>query len=191
MDTTTIGIAILAAILVLIIGAFLGVAFYRRQRSKTLREKFGPEYERAVTELGDPRKAEEELEARVEHVKSLDIQPLSDEQKDRYTREWRATQAEFVDQPVAAIQDADRLITEVMAAKGYPVEDFDQRAADISVDYPGLVEHYRGMRAIAARSENEEVNTEELRQAMVHSRALFEELVGTDISEYDKQKEKL
>jgi len=192
MDTTTIIITIIAAIVLLIVGAFLGVAFFRRQRSKNLRKKFGPEYERTINEFGDAHKAEDELEARVKHVKSLDIQPLSDEQRERFTREWRATQAEFVDQPVAALQDADRLIKEAMAAKGYPVDDFEQRAADISVDYPDMVGHYRGMREIAARSEREDVSTEDLRQAMVHCRALFEELVGSEVNEHEEnQKEKI
>lgn len=191
MDTTMVGIAVIAAIVLLIIGGYLGMVFSRRQRSKNLRERFGPEYERTINEVGDREKAEEELQARVEHVKSLELRDLPDEQRERYTKEWRATQAEFVDHPVAAIQGADRLIKEVMVAKGYPVDDFDQRAADISVDYPDLVGNYRGMREISARSEREEVSTEDLRQAMVHCRALFEELVGADVREYQNQKEKI
>lgn len=169
----------------------MGVVFSRRQRTKRLRQQFGPEYQRILDEVGDQKTAEEELEARIDHVKSLDIRSLPEEQAERFRAEWRATQAKFVDHPVIAIQEADRLIKEVMSAKGYPVDDFEQRAADISVDYPDLVTNYRGLRKIATRSEREEVNTEELRQAMVHSRALFEELLGTEVRENNKQKEKI
>lgn len=189
MDTTMLVIAVIAAVVLLGVGGYLGMVFSRRQRSKNLQERFGPEYERTLDETGDRVRAEQELQARVEHVKALDIRELSGEQKERFTREWRATQAEFVDHPGAAIQGADRLIKEAMAAKGYPVEDFDQRAADISVDYPDLVGHYRGMREITGRSEHEEISTEDLRQAMLHCRALFEELVGTEVHEYNNQKE--
>ena len=131
------------------------------------------------------------MQARLDHVKSLEIRPLSEEQTERFAQDWRSTQAKFVDEPVVAIQEADHLIKSVMSAKGYPVEDFDQRAADISVDYPDLVVHYRGMRDIAKRSEHEEVSTEEMRQAMVHCRALFEELLGAEVIEYKTQKEKM
>lgn len=191
MDTNTTVLVVLTAIVLLVIGGLLGVVFSRRQRTKNLQKQFGSEYQRMVNEVGDQRQAEAELQARVDHVKSLEIQPLSEEETGRFAHEWRLTQAKFVDEPVVAIQEADRLIKRVMSAKGYPVEDFDQRAADISVDYPDLVVHYRGMRDIAYRSEHEEVNTEEMRQAMVHCRALFEELLGIDVSEYKTQKEKM
>jgi hypothetical protein len=173
----------------LLVGGFLGVVFARRQRTRRLRERFGPEYERTVDHLGDQDKAEEELQARVEHVESLDIKPLSQEQKERFAQEWRVTQEKFVDEPVVAIQEANRLVREVMREKGYPVDDFEQRAADISVDYPELVTNYRGMHTIASRSEQEDVSTEEMRQAMVHCRALFEELLGTQVHENMKKKE--
>lgn len=191
MDTTTTIIAVIAAVILLIVGAYLGVAFSRRQRTKRLRDQFGSEYERILNEVGDQKAAEEELEARIDRVKSLDIRSLPEKEAERLRFEWRATQAKFVDHPVAAVQEADRLIKEVMVAKGYPVDDFEQRAADISVDYPDLVVNYRGMREITSRSEQEDVNTEELRQAMVHSRALFEELLGTEVSENKKEKEKI
>lgn len=189
MDTTTLVMIIVAAVVLLLVGGFLGVVFARRQRTKHLRERFGPEYERTVDHLGDQDKAEEELQARVEHVESLDIKPLSQEQKERFAQEWRVTQEKFVDQPVVAIQEADRLVREVMREKGYPVDDFEQRVADISVDYPELVTNYRGMHTIASRSEQEDVSTEEMRQAMVHCRALFEELLGTQVHENMKKKE--
>ena len=191
MDTTTLVIVVIAALVLLVVGGFLGVAFARRQRTRRLRERFGPEYERTVNELGDQERAEEELESRLEHVQSLDIKPLSREQQERFVREWREVQARFVDKPVQAVQEADRLVKEVMAARGYPVSDFDQRVADISVDHPDLVTHYRGVHEIAARSEREEVDTEDLRQAMVHCRAVFEELLGTAVLEMDERREKV
>src|ERR1700752_1385375 len=180
MDTTNPPGIILAVISAFIVGGFLGMAFNRRQRTKRLQEKFGPEYERTLNELGDKRQAEHELAARLDHVKALDIRPLSAEEIDRFTKEWRATQAEFVDEPLVALQKADQIIREVMKAKGYPVEDFEQRAADISVDYPDLVVDYRGMHLIAVKEDDEEVSTEEMRQAMVHGRALFENLVNKE-----------
>ena len=189
MDTTTLVMIIVAAVVLLLVGGFLGVVFARRQRTRRLRERFGPEYERTVDQLGDQDKAEEELQARVKHVESLDIKPLSQEQKERFAQEWRVTQEKFVDQPDVAIQEADRLVREVMREKGYPVDDFEQRAADISVDYPELVTNYRGMHTIASRSEQEDVSTEEMRQAMVHCRALFEELLGTQVHENMNKKE--
>jgi hypothetical protein len=191
MDTNTTVVAIIAAVVLLVIGGFLGVVFARRQRTKRLQKQFGPEYERILNEVGDQNEAEEELEARIDHVKSLDIRPLSEEETERFTHEWRSTQAKFVDHPVAAIQEANQLIKEVMSAKGYPVEDFEQRSADISVVYPDLVTNYRGMREITTRSEQEDVSTEEIRQAMLHSRALFEELVGAEVNEFKNQKEKI
>jgi len=188
MDTTTIVIAVIAGIILLVVGGYLGMVFARRQRSKRLQDRFGPEYDRMLNEVGDQTEVEQELEGRIEHVESLDIRELTEEEKERYTRKWRTTQAKFVDSPVVAIQEADELLTEVMEAKGYPVDDFEQRASDLSVDFPDLVTNYRGMREITSKSEREEVSTEELRQAMVHSRALFEDLINVEISEYKKEK---
>lgn len=190
MDTTTLAMIIVAAVILLLVGGFLGVVFSRRQRTKRLQERFGPEYERTVEDLGDQDEAEAELESRVEHVESMDIKPLSEEKKEHFAQEWRATQARFVDEPVAAIQQADRLVKEVMADKGYPLSDFEERAATISVEHPDLVENYRGVHAIATKSEREEVSTEELRQAMVHCRALFEDLLGAEVLEDKSRKEK-
>jgi hypothetical protein len=117
------------------------------------------------------------LEARLAHVQSLDIRPLTAEEVNRFALEWKAIQAEFVDSPLAAVQKANRLIREVMGARGYPVEDFEQRAADISVDHPELVTDYRELHAIAKKGEGEKISTEEMRQAMVHGRDVFENLV--------------
>jgi hypothetical protein len=183
---------ILVAIAALVVIGLLVMAVRRVQRSRRLREQFGPEYERIVTETGDRQKAEAELEARLAHVESLDIRPLSAEEVNRFALEWQSTQAEFVDEPLASLQKADRLIREVMQVKGYPVDDFEQRAADISVDYPDLVTDYRGLHLIAVKEADEHVSTEEMRQAMVHGRALFENLVTKNTSEATtNEKEKI
>ena len=176
MDTTNTTVFVLAVIAALIIGGLIGSVLSRRQRTRRLQEKFGPEYDRTINELGDKRQAEHELETRLDHVKKLDIRPLSAEEVDRFTSEWQATQAEFVDEPLAAMRKADQLLSEVMKTKGYPVEDFEQGVADISVDYPDLVVDYRGLHLIAVTDDDDEVSTEEMRKAMVHGRALFENL---------------
>jgi hypothetical protein len=117
------------------------------------------------------------------HVEALDIRPLTAEEINRFSLEWQNTQTEFVDEPLASVQKADRLIREVMKARGYPVEDFEQRAADISVDYPELVADYRVLHLIATKEADDDVSTEEMRQAMVHGRALFENLVRKETPE--------
>jgi hypothetical protein len=187
-NTTTI---VLVAIVFLVVGGLLAMAVMRFQRTRRLRDRFGPEYDRMIKEAGDKQKAESELEARLAHVEALKIRPLSAEDVNRFSLEWQDTQAAFVDEPLASLQKADRLIREVMKAKGYPVEDFEQRAADISVDYPELVTDYRGLHLIAVKEEDDEVSTEEMRQAMVHGRALFENLVSRETSETTEQKEKI
>jgi len=192
MDTTNTTVLVLAFIVALIVGGVIGTLMSRRQRTKRLQDKFGPEYDRTLSELGDRRQAERELETRLDHVKNLEIRPLSAEETDRFTSEWQMTQAEFVDDPQAAIQKADQLLREVMQAKGYPVEDFEQGVADISVDYPDMVVDYRGLHLIAVKGKDEEVSTEEMRTAMVHGRALFENLVKSEqnVEELD-EKEKI
>jgi hypothetical protein len=192
MDISNTTQLVLVAVIFLVIGGLVGMALVRAQRTKRLKERFGPEYERAINEMGDKRQAENELEARVAHVNTLDIRPLTAEEVNRYTLEWQKTQTEFVDEPLTALQKADRLIQEVMKARGYPVEDFEQRAADISVDYPELVTDYRGLHLIAVKEVDEEVGTEEMRQAMVHGRALFENLIKQETNEEEiDQKEKI
>jgi hypothetical protein len=192
MDTTNVTVIALAVIVALIVGALIGAMVGRRQKTKRLQDRFGPEYDRTVNELGDKRQAEQELETRLDHVKKLEIRPLSAEEIDRFTSNWQATQAEFVDEPLSAVQKADRLLHDVMQARGYPVEDFEQGVADISVDYPDMVVDYRGLHQIAVKGADEEVSTEEMRTAMVHARALFENLVkGEGAREELNEKEKI
>jgi len=154
----------------------------RSRRSKQLQEGFGPEYERTVERSGDRRAAESELEARRERREELDIRALQPAARERYVSAWHQAQALFVDAPADALTEADSLLTSVMAERGYPMEDFDQRAADVSVDHPTVVENYRAAHAISTASGRGQASTEDMRQAMVHYRALFEELVdgGTD-----------
>lgn len=179
MNTTYI--AILAVVLVLVVLAIVLVPmFARRKRSERLQDQFGPEYDHTVQALGDEKKAQTELEERQKHVEALDIRPLSDAERHRYLADWAAVQSKFVDEPREAAVDADRLIMEVMQLRGYPVSDFEERAADISVNYPALVSNYRAAREIAIKNEQREADTEELRQAMIHYRSLFEELLATE-----------
>ncbi|MEA2290226.1 MAG: hypothetical protein QOD55_2223 [Solirubrobacteraceae bacterium] len=169
-------VAILAIALVVVV-----LLLMRQRRSQQLQEGFGPEYERTVEERGDRREAEAELRDRRERRDELEIRDLEPAARDRYAERWQAAQRHFVDQPEPAVGEADGLVTEVMRERGYPVEgDFEQRAADVSVDHPEVVEHYRVAHAISLRATGGEAGTEDLRQAMVHFRALFEELLGPD-----------
>jgi hypothetical protein len=171
---TVVGVVVLLAIVVIAIAWW----FTQRQRRSTqLREHFGPEYERAVDQYGERGRAEEALAARTERVQQLHIRPLGAEDSARYADQWRSVQSHFVDDPEDAIADADRLCGEVMQARGYPMGDFEQRAADISVDHPRVVEHYRAAHALARRAADGNASTEDLRQAMVHYRTLFEDLI--------------
>jgi MFS superfamily sulfate permease-like transporter len=175
MNTTYV---ILTVVLVLVVGVVLGLVYSSRsRRSARLQKKFGSEYDHTVEAMGGKKKARTELEARQKHVSGLDIQPLSASDRARYLTDWAAVQSKFVDQPGEAIVNADRLITEVMELRAYPVSDFEQRAADVSVNYPELVSNYRAARAIALKNEQHQADTEELRQAMIYYRSLFDELV--------------
>jgi uncharacterized protein YneF (UPF0154 family) len=182
MDTTTV----IVVVILLVLGAILGFVFFRKQRTKKLREQFGPEYERTVREVGGQDEAEAELEQRQKRIEQLEIHSLSTEEREQFSRRWKAAQARFVDDPARAINEADQLVMEVMEARGYPMGDFEQRAADISVDHPHVVRDYRAARKIALANERSEANTEDLRQAMVHYRSLFEELLDPA---HDKHKE--
>lgn len=169
---------LLLVVVIVVLLAVVGWLLYERRRSTELRSRFGPEYERTVKDAGDRRAAEGELRERQERVRALDIRPLGDQDRQRYATEWREVQALFVDEPKAAIDDADDLIGQVMEDRGYPVADFKQRIADVSVDHAAVVEHYRAAHAIAERRDDVDTDTEDLRQALVHYRALFEDLLG-------------
>ena len=168
-------IAVAAAAVVL----FALWTFVRRRRTGQLRERFGPEYDRTLESADSKRKAESELAERQERREQLDIRPLTPAARDRYLDRWRETQTSFVDDPGASVGDADRLVQEVMRERGYPTDDFEQRAADISVDHPHIVENYRAAHGIAVAHERGEASTEDLRQSLVHYRTLFEELLET------------
>lgn len=177
---STLVILIVVAIVV-IFGAILGIGAYsRRKHSRNLKENFGTEYDRTVKSAGSEKNAENELDERKKHVKDMNILPLTSSDRSRYLAEWAVVQSKFVDEPGKAIEDADRLIREVMQLRAYPVADFDQRALDLSVNYPKLVTNYRAAREIAIKNEQHTANTEELRTAMLHYRSLFEELVGPE-----------
>jgi hypothetical protein len=171
-------LVILAAVVVAAIVLALFVLI-RRRRSESLREQFGPEYKRAVDQYGDQRKAETELAARERRVRKVEIRILTSEQQSRFAEAWKRTQARFVDEPSRAVGEADGLIKEIMQTRGYQVGDFEQRAADVSVDHPSVVTDYRAAREIAVRNNSGKATTEDLRQAMVHYRSLFEELLET------------
>lgn len=178
MDNTLL--IVIVVLVVVLLGAILAVAFSGRKRSQRLQERFGPEYEHTVQSFGNEKKAQTELDERQKHVAALNIRPLSVSERERYLTEWTAVQSKFVDEPGQAIVDADHLIMEVMQVRAYPVSDFEQRAADISVNYPTLVSNYRAARVIALKNEQQQADTEELRQAMIYYRSLFEELLETE-----------
>lgn len=175
MNTTYIIIAVV--VVLVIMSLILAPVFARRKR---FQNKFGPEYDHAVQTMGNEKKAQTELEARQKHVDTLNIRPLSISERERFLADWAAIQAKFVDQPGQATVEASHLIMEVMQIRAYPVSDFEQRAADISVNYPALVSNYRAAREIAIKNELRQASTEELRQAMIYYRALFDELLKTE-----------
>jgi hypothetical protein len=175
MDNQT-ALIVVGAIAVLAIGALVYVLL-QRQKSAHLQNRFGPEYDREVAATGDARKAEARLEERERRVEKLRIRPVPPELAERYARSWQHVQARFVDEPGAAVAEADALVRKVMESRGYPMGSFEQRAADISVDHPHVVSNYRAAHDIALRRDKDGASTEDLRQAMVHYRALFSELL--------------
>lgn len=180
MNPTLIAILVIAVLVV--IGIAVMVA--RSRRRERLQKEFGPEYQRQVEAAGGDRaKADAELLKREKRVEKLDIRPLPPEQRDAFAAEWEKVQARFVDDPERAIAFADALVAEVMKARGYPVGDFEQRAADISVEHPGLVENYRSAHEIAVRHSHGQAGTEDLRTAFIKYRSLFEELLRADAPE--------
>lgn len=167
---------LIAIAVVAVLAVVLWQALARR-RTGRLQQQFGPEYDRTLGTTGSKREAEAELQAREERREQLEIRPLSQAARDRYLQSWQSVQAQFVDDPRGAVAGADSLIQSVMAERGYPVDDFEQRAADVSVDHPQVVENYRHGHRLAQASADGNDSTEDLRQAMRHYRALFDELV--------------
>lgn len=174
MDPTT-AVLIVIIIVLATLAAFL---FWRYQSRAHLRTHFGPEYSRTIEESGSRQVAEDRLRRREKRVHSYAIHPLPADQRARYIASWRTLQADFVDDPRAAVMAADRLLSDVMNARGYPVMEFEQQAADLSVEHPFVVQNYRAAHEIALRHERGRAGTEDLRKAMVHYRALFNELIG-------------
>ncbi|TMG83235.1 MAG: hypothetical protein E6H67_15235 [Betaproteobacteria bacterium] len=168
---------ILAGILVVAVIALAAWLYYQKKQSRNLQKRFGPEYSRTVHELGSRTKAESELKARQKRVEHLNIVPLQPAEAARFSQAWKVLQRRFVDNPKGVVVQADRLVRELMLKRGYPMGDFAHRAADISVDHPSVVENYRAAQAIALRDERGEATTEDLRKAVVHYRALFNELL--------------
>jgi len=185
LDTRVI---VLATGVILII-AVLAWLYLRNRRTTTasLRQKFGPEYDRAVLKHGSERKAEAKLADREKRVEKLNIRDLDPIEHERFSEQWESVQSRFVDSPKGAVAEADDLVSSVMKTRGYPVSDFNQRAADISVDHPRVVENYRSAHEIALRVGKNEATTEDLRTAMIHYRSLFEELVQVPTTVESKQ----
>ena len=171
---TVIVIAVIVIVLLLLIWA----ATRSRRRSR-LRERFGPEYDRAVEETGSRGKAQAELEGRLKRREQLQVRELEPADRERFSSAWQHAQSHFVDEPSQAVREADGLVQEVMRARGYPVDDFDQRAADVSVDHPHVVDNYREAHSISRLNAENRASTEDLRRALVHYRELFNELLGT------------
>jgi hypothetical protein len=174
---------IVAAAVVILIIVGLAWLFVRRRRSTTagLQQRFGTEYERAVLEHGSGRKAEAKLTDREKRVETLNVRDLDSMERERFSKQWESLQSRFVDSPRGAVTEADDLVCSLMRTRGYPVSDFDQRAADMSVDHPRVVENYRSAHEISLRARKEQATTEDLRTAMIHYRSLFEELVQAPV----------
>lgn len=170
-------LAIVIPVAVVIVLIILALVLDRRRR-RGLRERFGPEYDRAVDEAGGRRAAEHDLDAREKRHDSLDIQPLAPEVRDRYVQEWRGVQEQFVDRPEEAVHDADRLVAALMAERGYPTDDFGQQVRDLSVEHGRTLEHYRAAHEVERLASSHQADTEQLRGAMIHYRVLFDELLA-------------
>jgi hypothetical protein len=186
MDNTTV-IIIVAALIAVAAIALAGWMHLKKKRTMRLRSRFGPEYDRLAEIEGGHGRAEKTLHQREKRVERFNIVPLSPEDRDRFAEAWRQEQAGFVDNPRSAVANADRLVTAVMNARGYPMGDFEQRAADISVNHPLVVRNYRIAHAIALRDRRGETGTEDLRTALLHYRMLFEDLLTGDAAESENQ----
>jgi hypothetical protein len=177
-----VAVAVLAVILFMV---------FRKQRTTRLRQRFGDEYDRTVNATGNQRKAEDELISRAKRVEQFEIHPLSAEQRGQFTETWSEIQGRFVDQPSQAVREADDLVKVVMGARGYPLTDFEQRAADISVHHPRVVGNYRIARDIAAKNRTGEATTEDLRQALMAYRELFVDLLEEETPQTKKKHHKV
>jgi len=177
MNTIPLWIVVAGVVVVTLLALGAWHFFRRRNQSDRLQQRFGPEYDRTVGELGGRTKAEAELKAREKRVEHLSITPLAPADAARFSHAWNALQGRFIDSPTGVVVQADELVRELMLKRGYPMADLDRRAADISVDHPAVVENYRAAQAIAARDERGEADTEELRKAVVHYRVLFDEML--------------
>jgi len=186
MSDTYIYIAVV--VILVIMGIILAPMFSKRKRSQNFQDKFGDEYGRTVESAGGEKQAQEEFNNRQKHVDTLKIRPLSGEERERYLVTWADVQSKFVDEPGEATVEANHLVTEVMELRDYPVSDFDQRAADISINYPKLVSDYRAAREIRIKHEQQQATTEELRHALIYYRSLFGELLGAEAVEPEVKK---
>ena len=176
---STTELVLIVALVVIVVGGIAALLFLRKRRTERLRARFGgEEYTRAVKEEGNRRHAEAGLEKRTERVEAFHVRSLTAGDRARFVESWRKVQARFVDGPAGAVTEADQLLGDVMSTRGYPVSDFEQRAADISVDHPLVLENYRAAHQSALRQTRGQASTEDLRQAMIHYRTLFEELVS-------------
>jgi hypothetical protein len=180
MNTIPVNTVILVAIALILIGAVVAWAVMQRRRTQRLRQRYGQEYTRTVNELGGRSKAEADLIQREQRVARLHITPLATADAAKFSQAWNGLQSRFIDNPKGVVAEADRLVRELMVKRGYPMGDFEHRAADISVDHPGVVSNYRAAQVIAARDERGEADTEELRKAVVHYRTLFDDLLEVD-----------
>lgn len=183
---STVAVVVIVIIVIVVLG---GVGFFAwsQNRRRNLQKRFGPEYDRAVENHESTREAEQELLARQKRHRQLDLRELEPEARDRYRAEWKQVQENFVDAPESAVVEADRLLVRVMGDRGYPTEGFEQQAADLSVEHAATIERYRTANEVSARAAANEASTEDLRQAMVHYRALFSELVGDSGEAADEQ----
>jgi hypothetical protein len=175
-------VAVIAVVVLLLVWMFL-----RKRRTVALRQRFGSEYERAVKEHGETR-AEGLLAAREKRVERFSLRELATDERERYMTEWRAVQSRFVDDPPGAVSEADLLVGQLMHSRGYPMSDFEQRAADLSVDHPRVIENYRAAHEIALRQSRSEATTEDLRNAMIYYRSLFEDLLQTKNTDVTREK---
>jgi FtsZ-interacting cell division protein ZipA len=182
MDTWVWVLIAIVAVIVIVVVVWLALS---KRRTTTLRDQFGSEYDRTLQQTDSRREAEADLSARRERREQLNIRPLTTAAQERYSSQWQQVQSRFVDQPAVSLGQADELVLQVMRERGYPMDDFEQRAADISVDHPEVIEHYRAGQAVTSSAASGEATTEDMRQGLVHYRALFEELLGVD-SETDR-----